>query len=294
MISVIIPTFNNKIQLLQNLKHNLDFLKGNEIIVVNDDPEESLKNEKLFSTGSNNKIKLVENKQNLGFGPTVNIGVSFAKNKFIMLLNDDVKLINDNFLNALEYFKKDKNLFAVSFAQKEDNGSIVGKNIFYWKRGLFFHTKAFDSKFGPNAWAEGGASLIDKNKFLQLRGFDSIYSPFYWEDIDLSYRASQQGYKILFDPKILVRHQHESTIGKYFSKSFIKTIAYRNQFIFMWKNILNPLLIIQHLIFLPFNLLYYLLKGEKEFIIGFIKALMIKLHPQGGHLFRDNAHPESV
>lgn len=274
MISVVIPTFKNKFQLLQNLNNNLKFIKGSEIIIINDDPNESLKNEKLFS---NNNIKLVENKKNLGFGESVNLGVKLAKNNFILLLNDDVKLQNDNFLKALEYFKIDEKLFAVSFAQTEKDGSIVGKNIFYWNRGLFFHAKAFDLKFGPNAWAEGGASLIDKNKFLQLRGFDSIYSPFYWEDIDLSYRAAQQGYKILFDPKILVQHQHESTIGKYYSKNFIKSIAYRNQFIFIWKNTRNPMLIIQHLIFLPFNLLYYLLKGEKEFIIGFIKALMIKL-----------------
>src|SRR4030067_2485899 len=96
-ISVIIPTYKNTTQLLQNLRNNLKFLKDNEIIIINDDPEESLKNDKLFSLSSNNNIKLIENKQNLGFGPTVNIGVNLAKNKFIMLLNDDVNLNNDDF-----------------------------------------------------------------------------------------------------------------------------------------------------------------------------------------------------
>src|SRR3989338_3307028 len=270
MISVVIPTYKNRSQLFQNLKHNLKFLIDNEIIVVNDNPEEHFKKEKFFS---DNHIFLLENKKNLGFGRSVNLGVKLAKNNFVMLLNDDVKLDNDDFLKALEYFKKDKMLFAVSFAQKEKDGSVVGKNVFYWKRGLFFHAKAADLNFGPNAWAEGGASLIDKDKSLQLGGFDPIYAPFYWEDIDLSYRASQKGYKILFDPNILVQHHHESTIGKNFSKSFIKTVAYRNQFLFIWKNIRNPLMMIQHIFFLPFNLVYYFLKGEKEFVIGFIEAL---------------------
>lgn len=269
MISVIIPTYKNRFQLIQNLSHNLEFLSGNDIIVVNDNPEEKIakKIREILPAAA-----VIEKNKNLGFGGAVNTGVNLAKNKFIMLLNDDVKLLDNSFLKALDHFKKNKDLFAVSFAQKEKDGSVVGKNIFYWKRGLFLHSKAGDLKFGPNAWAEGGACLIDRNKFLQLGGFDPVYSPFYWEDIDLSYRASQRGYKILFDPDILVEHHHKSTIGKHFSKSHIKTVAYRNQFIFIWKNS-DSLQKLQHFILIPFNLFYYLLKGEKKFVTGFFQAL---------------------
>ncbi|PJE58197.1 MAG: glycosyltransferase family 2 protein, partial [Candidatus Portnoybacteria bacterium CG10_big_fil_rev_8_21_14_0_10_36_7] len=45
-----------------------------------------------------------------------------------------------------------------------------------------------------------------------LNGFDELYSPFYWEDIDLSYRAWKTGYTVLFDPQVLVEHHHETTI----------------------------------------------------------------------------------
>lgn len=278
MISVIIPTFKNKKQLLRNLKTNLSFLKNCEIIIVNDDPEESLKSEiKQFKN-----ITLLENRHNLGFGQTVNRGVANATGKYIMLLNDDVKLLNNNYQIAINHFKKDRDLFTVSFAQKEKDGNIVGKNRFFWRRGLFFHQKAHDLKPGETGWAEGGACIINKKKFEELDGFDSMYSPFYWEDIDLSYRAKKAGYKILFDPNILVEHHHESTIGKYFEGNYIQKIAFRNQLLFIWKNITEPKKRLVHFLFLPYHLIRYLFTGKKEFLLGFIEALLLSLRVKRG------------
>lgn len=269
MISVVIPSYKNKEKLLENLNHNLKFLKDCQIIIVNDDPEESLKN---FLPRSKN-ILLIENKKNLGFGQSVNRGVKQADGNYIMLLNSDVQLINGNYQLAINNFHKDPSLFAVSLAQKEKDGSIVGKNKVYWHAGLYLHQKATDLNFGNNGWAEGGASLIDKNKFLKLNGFDPVYSPFYWEDIDLSSRARKAGYRIIFEPKILVIHHHESTIGRYFTKKQIKIIAYRNQLIFTWKNLTSPILIIKHLLYLPYLLITHLIIGDYLFLIALIKAV---------------------
>jgi len=270
-LSVVIPTYKNKELFLKNLNHNLPFLKECEIIVVNDNPAESLKNS--LGLKKYEKLILLENQKNLGFGESVNRGVNRARGKYVMLLNNDVRLVNDSYKIALKHFEKDKNLFAVSFAQREKNNLIVGKNQIYWLRGMFYHKKADNLDFGLNAWAEGGACLLDKKKFLELGGFDLLYSPFYWEDIDLSYRAWKAGYKIFFDPNIIVYHQHESTIGKYFTKKYIKMTAFCHQFIFIWRNITDRELFLSHLFFLPYNLIYFLLKGEGEFITGFLSAI---------------------
>lgn len=269
MISIVIPTYIKK-QLLQNIRQNMKFFNNCEVIVVNDNPRERLKNDlKEFRN-----IILLENNQNLGFAKSVNKGVIESSKKYVMLLNDDVFLLDKSYQKALDLFAKDSSLFAVSFAQKERDGSIVGKNVLFWRRGLILHSKSKDAEFGYNAWADGGACLIDKNKFFQLGGFDSIYSPFYWEDIDLSYQAWKQGYQILFDPNILIKHHHESTIGKYFSKKFIETTAYRNQLYFVWKNVTDFDLFFKHLLFLPLNLLYYsVLKNQINFVRGFFGAI---------------------
>jgi GT2 family glycosyltransferase len=269
MISVVIPIYKNKELFLRNLNHNLPFLKNCQIIIVNDDPEKSWQNElKKISD-----VILIENAKNLGFGQSINIGVGRAKNDYIMLLNSDVILNDESYKATISLFNNNKNLFAIGFAQKEKDGSIVGKNQIYWSKGMLYHKRADNLNFGFTAWAEGGACLLDKKKFLKLGGIDPLYSPFYWEDIDLSYRAWKAGYKIFFDPNIVVDHQHESTIGKYFTNRYIKVTAFCHQFIFIWKNITDRSLYLSHLFFLPYNLIYFLLKGEGEFIAGFLGAM---------------------
>ncbi len=242
MLSVIIPVYKNKEQFLKNLRNNMEFFAGCEVIAVNDDPTESLRADLQTIPG----VVLIENEKNMGFGQTVNNGVKASKNDYVFLLNTDVILNDARFLTTLEQFKTNPNLFAISFAQTEKDGAIVGKNRIYWADGFFHHSKSPDILPGKNGWAEGGTCIIDKKKFLQLDGFDLLYSPFYWEDTDLSYRAWKAGYEIVFDPSVQMIHHHESTIGKYFSKNVIHTIALRNQLIFIRKNITDKSLLAEH------------------------------------------------
>ncbi|MGB9707279.1 MAG: glycosyltransferase family 2 protein [Microgenomates group bacterium] len=276
MISVIIPTYKNTELFLKNLVNNLKYLNNYQIIIVNDDPSKSIKKE-IKNLISRQKIKsdivLIENKKNLGFGQSVNSAIKKAKGKYLLLLNSDVVLKNKNYLLALNCFKNDPKVFAVSFAQIEKDGSIVGKNKIFWYKGLYHHQKSGDLKFGENGWAEGGASIFDKEKFIKLGGFDPLFSPFYWEDVDLSFRAKKLGYKILFNPKVKVLHQHESTIGKYFNKDQIEKIAFRNQLIFTWKNIDNFKKLIEHVLYLPLNINF-----KKNYLLGFFEAIKILLN----------------
>lgn len=272
MISVVIPHYKGKEKLYANLKHNLPFLKDCEIIVINDYPDVPLTVEmaKLFP-----QVTVIENGRNLGFAGAVSAGISTVKNQFIFLLNNDVLLNDDSFQKALLHFKRDKTLFAVSFRQTETDGSFVGRNKIYWKNGFFQHSKADATKNGINGWAEGGSMLFDKKKYDKINGFDILYSPFYWEDIDLSYRAWKAGYTVLFDSSVTVQHHHESTIATHFHASQIKTIAYRNQFITIWKNISDNKMIFDHLTYLIKNLITYSFKGEREFLSGFWMAAQL-------------------
>ncbi|MEK7079547.1 MAG: glycosyltransferase family 2 protein [Patescibacteria group bacterium] len=270
MISVVIPTFKNIEELIVNLKHNLPFFKGCEVIVVNDNPDESIKKSlEMFP-----QIVLIENHTNLGFAGTAHKGITHAKHDYIMLLNSDVILNDSSYMNAVTSMQKNQNIFAISFAQKEKNGTTVGKNSIYWKDGFFQHKKASDLKKGVNGWAEGGSCMINKKLYKEIGGFDPIYAPFYWEDIDLSYRAWKAGYQVFFDPEIIVTHYHESTIVKYFSSEFIRTIAYRNQFIFIWKNIEDNALLLAHVSRVKWSLPVMIFKNH-EYVKGFWSALLL-------------------
>ena len=210
---------------------------------------------------------VVNNKRNLGFAGNVNRGVLKATRNYVFLMNSDVVLNNNFFLKSLEYFKKNRRLFAVGFAQIEKDGKTVGANRAYFQNGLINHSHqpvTSHQSLITNFWAEGGSSIFNKKLFIELGLLDELYNPFYWEDIDLSYRAWKAGYKVLYDPNVKVEHHHESTIGKYFDKSKILRTAFRNQLIFHWKNLTDRDLIFKHLLNIP----------KFIFIQGFFDALI--------------------
>lgn len=270
MISIVIPVYKNTEQFLGYLKKNLLYLRGYEVIVVNDDPSESMK-EKMRSFKD---VTLIENNKNIGFGQTVNKGIVHAKYEYVFLLNSDVLLKDTSFKQAAEQIKKNADIFAISFAQIEKDGSTVGKNTFFWKQGFFYHEKAKNTKFGFNGWAEGGSCMINKSIFEELNGFDPLYTPFYWEDIDISYRAWKKGYKVIFDPDILVEHHHGGTTNKYIQPDFKDSIAARNHYIFIWKNVTDSTFIWQHIAMLPYNLFYFAIKQNRYLLKGFFLALL--------------------
>lgn len=286
-ISVVIPVYKNTEMFLTNLKHNLQFLKQEEVIIVNDNPQESL----ITQLEPFKNVKLIENPTNLGFGSTVNNGVKAASHDYCMLLNTDVLLFDDSYKKGLTYFS-DPTTFAVSFAQKEKNDELVGKNKIYWKKGFFQHTRVYEQTWGENGWAEGGSCIIDRKKMQKLSGFDPIYNPFYWEDIDLSYRAWKAGYKIIFAPEIIVEHHHESTIGTYFSKNVVQTIAYRNQLLFIWKNITDHNLLMSHYLAVLKMLLSSLLNRDLNFIKGFTEALKKRSEITDNHRPLSHSHTD--
>ena len=262
-ISIIIPVYKNSDIFYQYLKINKKYFDGCEVIVINDYPLENITKQVKDICP---EYIVINNKKNFGFAGNVNRGVKNSTRNYVMLLNSDVVLKDNSFLNALDYFKKDQKLFAVTFAQIEKDGKTVGANRAYFINGLINHSHPSSDIYhlSSNFWAEGGSSIFKRKLFVNLGLLDELYNPFYWEDIDLSYRAWKVGCKILYDPNVKVEHHHESTISKYFDKSKILKIAFRNQLIFHWKNLTDQDLILKHLFNIP----------KFIFIPGFFDALI--------------------
>ena len=71
-------------------------------------------------------------------------------------------------------------------------------------------------------------------------------------------------------------HEHEKgAIKKKYTKSEVKSVAYRNQFIFVWKNTTDFSLQLLHLLWLPYHLAKALVRKDWNFFVGFFKALIL-------------------
>lgn len=267
--SIVIPNYNGSELLKKNLPHLLKAAKEQEVIVVDD---ASTDNSIQVINEHFPQVKLIVNQRNLRFAKTCNIGVENASGNIIVLLNTDVTP-EENFLESLAGHFKDPQVFAVGCLEILDVGTR-GKSIANFDKGLLSHSQAPDRMAGITFWAFGGSSAFDRKKWLQLGGLDHLFYPAYWEDIDLSYRAWKQGWKVLFEPKSRVHHQAETTNIKAFKKEGIKQAASKNQLLFIWKNIHDTRLILQHIFWLPIHFNKALLAGDSSFVIGSLKAFI--------------------
>src|ERR1035437_6602290 len=280
-ISVIIPNYNGENLLKDNLEKvvselNTYKLGKAEIIVVDDASSDGSVIYLNDFVKTYDNFKVVVNKNNLGFAPTVNLGVKAASGEIIILLNTDV-YPEVGFLQPLLKHFSDEKVFAVGCLDRsvEDNGIILrGRGLGEWKRGFLVHRRGEVDKTNT-LWVSGGRGAFRKTIRDKLGGLNELYAPFYWEDIDISYRALKSGYKVVFEPKSVVVHEHEKGAikGKY-SPFQIKTIAYKNQFIFVWENAdLNTIL--SHVLWLPYYFVKALIKFDWPFFLGFLNALLL-------------------
>lgn len=285
-IDIIIPNYNGADIMKKNLPLLLSIIKNmNEIsiIIVDDasireDFEELERYLKKIKYKYHTPISLVRNDKNLGFSGTVNQGVSISHAEFVVMLNSDVVPEEYFIQKALPYLLDDENLFGVGFLEKSfEAGKTIlrGRGLGFWKRGVLIHSRGEVNKTST-FWISGGSSLIRRSLFEELGGFDELYSPFYWEDIDLSYRAQKMGYSLLFGKESVISHYHnEGAIKKHYSMKDVTRVAYRNQFIFIWKNISDFNLLLSHIIWLPYHIGKALWRRDWEFILGFIFAFIL-------------------
>jgi GT2 family glycosyltransferase len=286
-ISIIIPNYNGEKILTKNLPYVFTavkvYKKGKVEIIIPNDPSTD-KSKVVIANfiksleGSGITGKTIDNtrKDESGFSKNVNRGVSIATGDVLILLNNDVRPHPD-FLEPLLAHFDDEKVFAVGCmdeSMEEGKTVLRGRGIGYWYKGFVMH-KAGELDRENTFWVSGGSGAIRKRLWDKLGGLDILYNPFYWEDIDLSYRALKSGYKLIFEKKSVVLHEHETGVIKNkFKPDFVKKIVYRNQFFFVWKNITDRRLLISHVLWMPYHLLTAVMRKDWLFIQGFFLALV--------------------
>jgi GT2 family glycosyltransferase len=266
-VSIVIPSWNSEAQLRQNLPAVFIAAAkvGAEVIIVDDHSTHDATLTYLKSLGA--KITLLSNPKNLGFGATVNRGVTASSRDIVILLNTDVRPDPECFLLARAYFL-DQTVFAVGFNSGE------GSMCFTWSRGLIHHFR--DDSWRDHtppiaAWASGGQAAFDRRKWQVLGGMDPLYAPFYWEDTDLGYNAWKAGWQIIWGEACHCIHDHKQSVIAHHFGDTTTAVARRNQFLFVWKNIHDWRLLLAHFAWIP----YYCLRYPREITAALQRVLLV-------------------
>ena len=241
--SVVIPNWNGRDLLEKYIPSIIVALSGNpenEIIVVDNgsaDGSAELLRERFPS------VRVLALDRNLGFGGGSNTGFRAARNDIVVLLNSDMRVERDFLAPLLEAFT-DETIFSVAcqifFSDPEKLREETGLTQSWWENGSLRVRHRDDPAIQvlyPCAYGGGGSCAFDRRKFLELGGFDELLAPFYMEDTDVGYLAWKRGWKVLYQPRSVVYHEHRGTIGKRFTAAQIDLVLKKNFALFCWKNI---------------------------------------------------------
>jgi len=280
--SIIVTNWNGKELLRECLPTVISAVEADqenyyEIIVVDDcSTDDSVK----YLKETFPEVKVVVPLKNLGFQEANNFGVKEAQYPIVMIVNNDIKMDETSLAPLIRHFKAKKDLFGVS-------GKVYGwdkKTFMYGNRGGYFkygHFSLYEKKENDKTqslFVCGGAGMFDKEKYLKLGGFDNLYHPLYYEEIDVSYRALKKGWKVIYEPESKVYHRIQQTITKQHKKDRIGHISGRNNYLFVLKNITSIRMLISAFFFIPLFLLRDILRGKTRFWVAF--AMVIPRIPQ--------------
>lgn len=202
-ISIIIVNYNGSRYLencLKSLKES-DFFGYEIILVDNNSTDKSLELVEIKFP----KIKIIKNKDNLGFSKANNQGASLALGDYLFFLNFDTKLHPKTLNYLVKALDNDDNLGVAGCQTLTYDGKDFGQ------AGIGIDIFGFPLKVNNNNfYIEGSGLFIRKSLFEKLNGFDKKYFMFH-EDIDLCWRARLLGYKIMAVKKAILYHAAGAT-----------------------------------------------------------------------------------
>lgn len=238
-LSVIILNYNVSNFLEQcvlSVQSALSTIDGEIIVIDNNSSDDSCPMIKRRFP----EVKLIENKENLGFPKGNNIGVAQAKGEYICILNPDTVVAEDTFIKALAFAKKQKDLGIVGCKLIDGTGDFLPESkrgiptpfvafskitglykIFPKSFGKYYAKQLSENETGKVDILVGAFMLMKRDLYLEIGGFDEncfMYS----DDVDLSYMVLQKGKSnYYFHETTVIHYKGESTLkdGTYMKRS---------------------------------------------------------------------------
>lgn len=216
------------------------------VIVDNDSADDTIALIKAFVEAHRlrDRVSIVASDENLGFGRGCNLGAAEAKEKFnaelFWFLNPDTVVDKKAATELLALVQSGSGDFVGSSLCDESNKVRSGAFRFPSALTVLLSTsllgvlaRMFPGKGSTIAlsdvpveadWLTGASFMVTKKVFDALEGFDSAYF-LYFEEVDLFFRAKQNGYKVISTSSSVVYHASGASTGM--NKHEVETKAKR-------------------------------------------------------------------
>ncbi|WJS93580.1 glycosyltransferase family 2 protein [Flavobacterium johnsoniae] len=245
-IAVVILNWNGVKLLEQFLPSVIQFSEGASIYVADN---ASTDNSIAFVAENFPTVKIVKNSGNYGFAKGYNDALQHIDAEIYALVNSDIEVTENWLKPILETFDNEKQTAIIQpkildFKNKEyfeyagAAGGFIDKYGFPFCRGRVFDTVEKDNgQYNDNIelfWASGACFFIRKNVYHELKGFDESFFA-HQEEIDLCWRAANEGHIIKYNSQSVVYHVGGATLQQGNPKKTY--LNFRNSLLMLVKNL---------------------------------------------------------
>lgn len=224
-LSIIIVNYNTKDLLFQTIQSVINTSKNIDYeVIVSDNNSTDGSIEMVKETFP--KVKLIENKDNLGFPKGNNIAIKQSKGKYVLLLNSDTVVIEDCLSKSIEYMNihKEIGVLGCKIVLRDGKLDHACRRGFPTPEASLFYILKLDKLFPNNEkFTQYTLSHLDED---QTNEVDSLMGAFmmlrrtvieevglldeqffmYGEDIDWCFRIKQAGWKVMYYPEAKIIH----------------------------------------------------------------------------------------
>ena len=251
--AVIILNWNGKDWLEKLLPTVVQYGSDVEIIVAdNGSTDDSIS----FLSENFPAIRIVNNKENLGFAGGYNKALNQIHAEYYVLLNSDVEVSGNWIAPIIDLMDSDKNIAACQpklldynnrdkFEYSGASGGFIDRFGYPFCRGRIFDCLEEDCGQYNDAievfWATGACIFLKTEAFWEVGGFDEEFFA-HQEEIDLCWRLKNKGYKIMVEPSSVIYHVGGGTLDA--GSPFKTHLNFRNNLKMLFKNLPLPSLFV--------------------------------------------------
>jgi GT2 family glycosyltransferase len=177
------------------------------------------------------QVKLIANKENVGFAKANNQGLKKIKSEYILLLNPDTRVKPGSLEKLIKFVREHPQAGIVGARLINPDGSAQPSVYHFptlWRaiREYWFGQKGVYEKYAPQIKkpieveaVTGAAMLVTRKTIKKIGLLDERYF-MYFEDLDYCQRVRDAGLKVYYLPQVEILHHHGRSAAKAGSKAY--------------------------------------------------------------------------
>jgi glycosyltransferase involved in cell wall biosynthesis len=226
LVSLIIPTrngFNLMKQCIDSILEKTTYTRY-EIIVIDNGSDEKVTLEYLQSLNAAENIRVIRDERPFNYSALNNMAVSIANGEIVGLINNDIEVISETWLEETVSLAIQPGVGAVGAKLLYPDGKVQHAGVITGIGGVAGHAHKFFTRdsygyFSRNAVISSFSAvtaaclIIRKAIYQQVGGLNEVDLTIAFNDVDFCLRVRKAGYRNVWTPYAELFHHESATRG---------------------------------------------------------------------------------